>query len=437
MSIKYISTKSTYLYTKSRGASRQFVLIFGDEVDATNQQDNNRDEVKYRGRWGWVRSDRIMPNHPLEMYFIDVGQGDSVFIVTPHDRKILIDGGIGNEAFQFIVWKYRLDCTNPAPVTIDLMVVSHADDDHMRGLISIITHPLIHVKEIVHSGIAKYNSGFDTELGDIVVQGQNRFLVTRHDGIADLNGLDLYRVVDDWRKAVNSEPSLVYRAVDSTTGVISVGDPVITLHVLGPRLVNLPDHINPVYPWLESSAHTVNGHSVVLRLDFKNIRVLLPGDLNKLGARYLMEDPNFLPEAKAHVLKAPHHGSHEYERRFLEAVNPQITVVSSGESPDHGHPRANFLGTIGNVSRSQEPLLFSTELVAQFAVDRDAEAPDADDEVNPTDPAMLGQARRRFKKRLNGIINIRTDGDNIYCARRVAAVYQFVTYEQTAAPRDY
>jgi hypothetical protein len=75
-------------------------------------------------------------------------------------------------------------------------------------------------------------------------------------------------------------------------------------------------------------------------------------------------------------------------------------------------------------------------LVAYFAVDSDAAASDSDDDVDPTDPAMVGQARRRFKKRLNGIINIRTDGETLYCARRVAQGYQFVTYEQTAAPRN-
>jgi competence protein ComEC len=148
-----------------------------------------------------------------------------------------------------------------------------------------------------------------------------------------------------------------------------------------------------------------------------------------------MEDPSVEGELDSHVFKAPHHGSHEFAREFLEAVHPQISVISSGETPDHGHPRANFLGTVGHTSRSNQPLIFSTELVALFIVDADAAAPDADDDVDPTDPAMLGQARRRFKKRLNGLINVRTDGNRIYCARRVAAGYQFVTYDQPAAPR--
>lgn len=399
MPIQYISTKSTVFHPDSQTDSQEFVLIFGDEVETTGQQENGRDEVIYRGRTGWVRSDRLMPDHPLEMYCIDVGQGDSVFIVTPAGHKILIDGGRSNEAFQFLVWKYRLDLPNPTPVDIDLMVVSHTDDDHIAGLVSILAHPLIQVREIIHSGIAKYNSGFNTELGDTVGQGQHRVLVTRHDSIADLDGEDLKSIMARWRDALDTEPGLIYRAVDSTTGVIDVGDPAVTLHVLGPRRVNQPGHSDLVYPWLGTAARTVNGHSVVLRLDFQNVRVLLPGDINARGARHLMDGQNFAAESDAHVFKAPHHGSHEYDRSFLEAVHPQVSVISSGESPDHGHPRANFLGTIGNVSRSDKPLLFSTELVAQFTVDSYAEAPDADDEVDPTDPAMLGQARRRFKSK--------------------------------------
>ena len=436
MTIQYISTKSTVFHPDSQTDSQEFVLIFGDEVDTTDQQANGRDEVIYRGRTGWVRSDRLMQNHPMEIYCIDVGQGDSVFVVTPNGRKILVDGGQGNEAFQFLVWKYRLDQPNPNPIDIDLMVVSHADDDHIAGLIAIIQHPLIRVREIIHSGIAKYNSGFTTNLGDTVGQGQNRLLVTRHDSAADLANQDLNTTMTNWRNAIVNEQGLAYRAVDSTTGQVNVGDQSVTLNVLGPRLVDGPGNHGPCYRWLGSSSNAINGNSVVLRLDYNNVRILLPGDLNDRGARHLMDFPAFEAELDAHVLKAPHHGSSHFYPNFLVAVHPQIAVISSGESPDHGHPRANFIGAVGKNARTDEPLIFSTELVAQFAVDRDAEAPDADDDADPIHAAMLGQARRRFKKRLNGIINIRTDGTDLYSARRVAAGYQFVTYEMAAAQRD-
>lgn len=426
---RYISHKSTYFYNDATTNSRDYVLIFGDEVETLENQNNGRDEAIYRGRIGWVQSNRLMTDHPLELYFIDVGQGDSTFMVTPAGRKILIDGGRGNEAFQFLVWKYRLDQPSANPVAIDLMVLTHADEDHIAGLAPIIGHPLIEVREIVHSGIAKYVAGeFNTELGQRVGSGSNSVLVTRHDGISDLANQNLSENMQAWRDTIVAESETRYRAVDTRTASIDVGDPLINISVLGPRLINHPGQAHPVFRWLSSASKTINGHSVVLRIDFRNVRIFLPGDLNIKGARHLLTGTSFIPQADAHVFKAPHHGSHDFLPAFLRAVHPQISVISSGETPDHGHPRANFIGMIGKVSRSDEPLLFSTELVALFTVDEDAAALDADDDADPIDPAMIGQARRRFKKRLNGIINVRTDGENLYAARRVAAGYQFVTY---------
>ena len=437
MARRYISSKSTYFYPVN-AQDPKFKLIYGDEVETldVHDQNTNRDRVIYRRRDGWVNSDRLMRNHPLELYFIDVGQGDSTFIVTPGGRKILIDGGRGDEAFQFLVWRYRLDLRRTRPVDIDLLVITHTDDDHLAGLVPIVQHPLIRIKRIVHSGIAKYRQGFSTGLGNTVVRGQSEYLINRHDSLADLAVDNLTDLMICWRVACIAEQGLIYEAVDTRNQTIDIGDSSVTLHVLGPRLTNIPGHADPVYTWFGSEAYTVNGHSVVLMLEYQDVRILFPGDLNKIGQRYLMSDPQFIRNVNAHILKSPHHGSHDYDRSFLEAAHPQVSVISSGETPDHGHPRADFLGTIGNVSRSTKPLLYSTELVALFVVDDDAAQLDADHDANPTDYAMMGQARRRFKKRLNGIINVRTDGNDIYCARRVKAGYQFVISKQRARPRD-
>jgi len=432
MALHYISERRTVFHPDAQTGTQEFVLIYGDEVDTTDTDpQNGRTEVVYRRRTGWVRTDHLMTAHPCELYFIDVGQGDSTFIVTPGFRKILIDGGTGDEAFQFLVWRYRLDLPNATPIDIDLLVLSHADSDHIAGLIHIIQHPLINVQRIIHSGVAKYQEGiFATRLGDTEGAGQARRLVTRHDGIADLNRNQLEQeTMQPWFDAIVAEQAahgMAYGAVDSTTGQIDIGDPAVTVTVLGPRLV--PHNGHSVFDWFGGDAKTINGNSVVLRLDVVNVRILLSGDLNATAERFLLQDIMFAQGVDAHVLKSPHHGSHDFDTAFLRAVNPQITVVSSGETPDHGHPRANYVGSVGKASRSDEPLVFSTELAALFAVDPDAAAPDADDPPDPTNAAMLGQVRRRFKKRLNGLINVRTDGTVLFAARRVAAGYQFVAY---------
>ena len=83
--------------------------------------------------------------------------------------------------------------------------------------------------------------------------------------------------------------------------------------------------------------------------------------------------------------------------------------------------------------RGDSPLIFSTEIAATFADAGDNTA------VDENEPTTLGDldfstassnkiARRRFKKVLSGIINVRTDGQEIYCARRVRANYQWELY---------
>lgn len=427
MAKRFISTATAKFYPGPTTSTRDFVLIYGDEVDTTGKEQNQRHEVFYRTRKGWVPSDALGTNHPAELYFIDVGQGDATFIVTPQFRTILVDGGRADEAFQFLVWKYRLDLPTATPVDLDLLVLSHTDDDHVAGLAQIVSHPLINVGRIVHSGIAKYSAGhFNSDLGHVATFGGEKVLLTRYDGIQDLTRAQLTPELQAWFDAVQAKQSLLCNAVDSTTPAFSLGDPSVEVHVLGPRLQSTPR--GPGYRWLGSASKTVNGHSVVLRVDIGSTRVLLPGDLNEAGAKYLMEEATFTTNTGGHILKGPHHGGSDFHRLFLTAVRPQVSVVSSGESPDYGHPRANFLAAVGQAARSPEPLLFSTELVAKFVPDADTTPLGKAEVVDPSDASLLTDARQRFKKSLNGLINVRTDGSRIFAARRVQAGYQFETY---------
>jgi len=185
-----------------------------------------------------------------------------------------------------------------------------------------------------------------------------------------------------------------------------------------------------VYRWLGSKPQTINGHSVIFTLTYGNVSFLMSGDLNKIAAECLLKDQTLRCNMDAHVLKAPHHGSNDFDVEWLNAVNPQITVISSGDEPDHGHPRANFIGFCGKASRSREPLIFSTEIATTFKdVDddlRDIFITDEDHKV--LDDTAMSKLRLLYKRRLHGMINVRTDGNKIYAARRVNAPYQWESY---------
>jgi hypothetical protein len=181
---------------------------------------------------------------------------------------------------------------------------------------------------------------------------------------------------------------------------------------------------------------------VVIRLTYKDISALFSGDISTKGSENLLRDPSITPKLDAHIFKAPHHGSSNFDKYFLKAIRPQLSVISSGDEPDQGHPRAAFIGAIGKISRSTEPLLFSREITASFVEEKKArrrdDIPRAEEELGSLDvtkPEAAVSARIRFKRRLHGTINVRTDGHNLFAARRVASGYWWESYGPIAPSR--
>lgn len=426
MATRYVTRKTSRLYKLPTGGERKMVLIYGDEVETTGNPVNNRVPVLFRGKDGFIPESQLGEHPVLELYFIDVGQGDSTFMVTPARKKILIDGGLNSRALGFLAWKYQFDEPG-TDIDIDLLMLSHADGDHLNGLVPIVQHPRINVRQVLHSGIATYQPGaFDTRLGNL--DPSENFLLTLHDSLDDLAGADLSQDFADWRDILITKAT-PYQAVDTTSGTINVGDLDITIEVIGPKL----DVFNGqrVFSWFSNVSHTINGHSIVLRLTCGSVSVVFSGDLNIEGAKHLLANANLASMFGAHVFKAPHHGSHEFYRPLLDAIRPQISIISSGDEPDHGHPRANFIGAVGQASRSVNPIVFSTEIAATFEEVGQSDSPNEAinlAELNFITIEANALARNLFKRRLHGMINVRTDGQELFAARRVAAGYWWEAY---------
>jgi len=153
----------------------------------------------------------------------------------------------------------------------------------------------------------------------------------------------------------------------------------LSIGVLGP-VVEPGANKQPRLRWLGSTGKTKNGHSVVLRLQYDKVSVLLGGDLNIPSEELLLsyhtgiwerarsaEDERVLVKAaqgvfESEIAKACHHGSADFTELYLRAVNPIATVISSGDNEPHSHPRADALGAFGKTGRGARPLIFSTEL---------------------------------------------------------------------------
>ena len=213
MAARFVATRTApvELSPVPAGESKQMVLIYGDEVDTTGPAVDGRVPVRFRGRTGTMKAAALIGDHPLECYFLDVGQGDATLIVTPSGKKILIDGGKSagtgrmSEAEISLIWMYRLDKVT-TPLVLDLVVLTHADEDHIGGLVNLVMNPKIEVRKVVHSGIAVYTADAnDDALGEVATVDGAEYLLTRHDTIDDLDFDALHEDFKAWINVLAAE----------------------------------------------------------------------------------------------------------------------------------------------------------------------------------------------------------------------------------------
>jgi hypothetical protein len=184
-----------------------------------------------------------------------------------------------------------------------------------------------------------------------------------------------------------------------------------------------------------SVSHTINGHSVALRLTYGNVRFNLTGDLNQESMR-LMRERIGLENLEAEIVKAPHHGSADFDFEALKAMRPVVSVISSGDESaqkEHIHPRATLVSALGKASRGETGIVLCTELAA-FFTKRDHSHERAriakyyvgDEPITREDLRKFYGARLRtgddekalpayfgFERTNFGIIHIRTDGERV------------------------
>jgi hypothetical protein len=161
-----------------------------------------------------------------------------------------------------------------------------------------------------------------------------------------------------------------------------------------------------------SASHTINGHSIILRLTYGQWHFLFSGDLNDQSGRLLVrahqQDELSL---QSEVLKVGHHGSANFSAAFIQAVAPIVSVISSGDETsrkEYIHPRATTLGALGLHSRIDEPLIFVTEMVAFFETMGWATVAHSGQGETPAEPFFA------FKRTTYGIVKFRTDGERMF-----------------------
>ena len=469
---KYVRPFTTDLETQA--GKRIMELIWGDPVHVISQS-GGRARVKARTREGFVPTADLMDDGLLELYVIDVGQGDGVLIRTPDDRWHLVDAGVANRdqmtrkgTANFLRWKF-VDDLEAGKVALANVVVSHSDYDHFGGLIDLFGGKLadgrtfsIEVDDFYHCGMGRFRTG--AKLGAVENGTVDPFPIPgigpKRDGKFITELLDRKNSFkenparpfsDAFREVaalVRKVPKRVNRLShrDRFLPGYAPGDAQVTISVLGPILERLDNGKLGLRSWSNEGV-TRNGHSIVLRLDFGNARILLTGDLNTASQKLLL---SYQPETEfaVDVAKACHHGAEDVDISFVRAMGARSTIISSGDNEDYSHPRPVLMGAsarYGRESRSernelQPPLIYSTELARSvklaFADEvQVVRTPPPPEVVAPASAAVvLGDAKPPLRSLgrtpvaadlVYGLVNVRTDGQHVLCATLEEAGSEF------------
>jgi beta-lactamase superfamily II metal-dependent hydrolase len=463
-SIKYVSEETTPLFPENNGEKAIAHLLWGDRVKLKTTSENAGDLVKIsaRGRVGFVKNTHLSNEPLLELYFIDVGQGDGILIKTPDEKHIMIDGGYkrasqqsGKNAADFVDWKFKKDYGMNS-IELDAMIASHNDADHYGGLWDLINpkqqHELdiatanVNVTRFYHAGVAWFKKGTSRNLGP--TKGKKlTLLVDDLDDITELMepGRDGYKLQGEWAKFMQCiiDKQIPSQRISNKTGSLDqFTSDEFKINVLAP--LETEHDGKPAYESLGGSSQNTNGHSITLRLDYKSVKILLTGDLNSASQKRILSFyENNESELACDVAKSCHHGSDDCSFEFLTHVSAGASVISSGDAEGHCHPRPSIVAASGITGHKTilddkiiTPLIYSTEIsrsyklgkIEQLKIKETGEILESNTridvtykETNAGDLNPATKTRSFWDKKIvggiiYGLVNVRTDGKKILCA---------------------
>lgn len=259
-------------------------LLAGCSVDSVDSPTTiNKSEVET------VISEETVDNYleniadgGLVVHYIDVGQGDAIFIQLSSGENILIDAGDvdkGEVVLNYLK-SYQVD-------KIDFLIATHPHSDHIGGMATIIDA---------------------LEIGKIYMPRTNHTTQTYENLLLCIKNKGL-------------------KISEAKMGVKLDTNELFTANFVAPQ---------------GSGYESINDYSAVLKLSYKDHSFLFTGDAEDVSGEEILA-ANI--DIKAQVLDVPHHGSSSsiLNKDFLEAVSPQIAVISLGKDNSYGHPHEVIL----------------------------------------------------------------------------------------------
>lgn len=240
----------------------------------------------------WTAVFQLTGTGYLKVVFFDVGQGDAIFIETPQQNQILIDGGptpvvVEKLGREMPFWDR----------TIDLIILTHPEKDHIAGLLDVLKR--YKVENILWTGVIRETPEYE-----------------------------------EWQKLLEREDARVF--------IAEAGQRIRCSECKKQKWA-----VDILFPFQNMRGQRIsrsNNTSIVAKLSSGQIDMLLTGDTEAQVERELISEGL---DVGAEILKVAHHGSKtSTTKEFVAAVSPEIAIISAGRDNPYGHPHPQTLETL-------------------------------------------------------------------------------------------
>ena len=301
----------------------------------------------------WRKQPPPASGKEMRVHVLDVGQGDSILIISPEGKTVLIDAGDQTKGKAVLEALKRYNVQQ-----IDYLIATHAHPDHIGGMDDVIRN--MKVLAVLHNDFPPpeaAESQTAKNQADAQNQGQKKGAKTpapapKKQG--KTTELPTVKAYNEYRSTIE-QSGAQFRKVEVDEKIDLGGGCILT--VLAPQA--------PLFTreQMKAGGNEMNANSIVMRLDYGEFSMLLAGDAEaQTEDRLTNKDLNLA----ATILKVAHHGSkYATTENFLKRVKPEAAVISTGEFNRYGHPAPVVLERLKAAGVRQ---LFRTDLQGDITI---------------------------------------------------------------------
>lgn len=280
----------------------------------------------------------------LQVHILDVGpiNGDSILIISPTGKAVLIDAGDSGKG------KVVLEALKRHNVQqLDYLIATHPHPDHMGGIDEVFK--ATKVLNVIDNGLGPTAPATAIAADKTPQPSSGKKPVTRKpDRLASIT-----KFYAEYKAALEQSGAQYEKAEPGKKYDLGGG---ARLTILGPS----PPFFTKEQ--MKTGGNEVNANSVLVRLDYGDFSMLLPGDAEEQTEHRLLTKDLDL---RVNVFKVSHHGSkYATSASFIERLKPQVAVVSCGEWNRYGHPSQVVLDRL----KAANVKLFRTDLQGEITI---------------------------------------------------------------------